>query len=131
MNLFLCNVIPKTEYASQSPYVKIATKSYGKPRMIPLEQEVYLTQDEIKAIEGLHEMTGKKVKMSVKEIMERYQVPEEIANQMAQEKGMGTKVKRKYHYKVVIISKSPKKEKQIREEIAKDKDAKDKKGFFK
>jgi predicted RND superfamily exporter protein len=131
MNLFLCNVIPKTEYASQSPYVKITTKSYGKPRMIPLEKEAWLTQDEIRAIEGIHDITSKKEKMSIADIMKKYQVTEELANQMANEKNMNTKLKRKYHYKVVIISKTPKSEKDIRDEIAKDKDAKDKKGFFK
>jgi len=117
--LFLCEITPRTESAAKSPFVKISTGSYVKPRMIPLEQEVYLTKAEIDVISRLSEPTKTVERMSISDIMKKYRVSEEIANEMVKDDTFNTKVKKKFHYKVVLLRKQGKEEDVLREEIAK------------
>jgi len=113
-------ITPRTNEASSKQYVKISTSSFSRPRLLPLDKPVWVTQQEVNALNELSELTSKKTGMTVQEIMDKYSVPEYVANEMAKDETMNKKVIEKKHYSVSILEKkerTPDEIKKLNEKI--------------
>jgi hypothetical protein len=117
IRFFKCVVTPRTEEADRLRYVKVSTNNFIRARVIPLDTPVYLTKYEIRAINGLTEILPDNTKMSVPEIMRKYNVPEEVANSMARDGSMNNKIKKRKKYNVTIVDEAGRAEKELRKKI--------------
>lgn len=73
-----CVVIPRTNDAIRERFVKVNGKT------VPFDREVYLTENDIKTIQGMKEPMKVEKDVNVHEIMEKMQIPQSEANRIAE-----------------------------------------------
>jgi hypothetical protein len=91
-----CIVIPRNPDTANELYAFVNTgERPGGGLKIPFERPVYLTEKEIAALERQREAIQVDRQINVREIMDRHQVPQSVANKMAkassQDSSMGGK----------------------------------------
>ena len=77
-------VIPRNPQTANEGFAFVSTGERARPMRVPFERPVFLTDAEVSALKRQREAIQVDKKIDVTEIMERHQVPQTIANKMAQ-----------------------------------------------
>ena len=77
MKRYIATISPRTDNAMKIPFVKVNGKIF------PFDKKVELSENDLKAINGMKEPKKKGISIDVKQIMDTMQISQEKANRVA------------------------------------------------